>query len=99
MNIKIGDEVLVTTNNFFYAPDGQQYRAVFGTVKALSDDKETLGISTNRHSTNWYIEVGNMLIAGCQVYYVIKTSYAMPNKHRHCGAEDVERSHIYFADE
>ncbi|NKI68942.1 hypothetical protein GN109_05875 [Collimonas pratensis] len=66
-------KVLITCNNWFFAPDGAQYRAVFGTVSAICDDKETLGISTNRGSTNWYVRVGNVTIAGCQIQYVVET--------------------------
>jgi len=34
--------------------------------------EETLGISTNRHSTNWYVQIGNLVIAGCQIHYAVK---------------------------
>ena len=64
---------LITTDNWFFAPDGKQYRAVFGTVKGVLNDKDTLGIKTNRHSSDWYISIGNMYIAGCQVHYCIQT--------------------------
>ena len=30
------------------------------------------GIKTNRGSTNWYVVIGKMIIAGCQVHYVIQ---------------------------
>jgi len=71
--IQLGDKVLVTTDNWFLAPDGEQYRAVFGTVKGIHRDEEALGIKTNARSTNWYAEVGNVLIAGCQIHYAVKT--------------------------
>ncbi len=71
-NIHIGDKVLVTCDNWFFAPDGQQYRAVHGTLKAVRTAEDTLGIRPNGKSTNWYLEVGNMVIAGCQVHYVMK---------------------------
>ena len=70
--IKVGDKSLVTVDNWFYAPDGIQYRAVFGTVQAVSGDQDTLGVKTNARSTNWYVTIGGMLIAGCQVHYAIK---------------------------
>lgn len=73
MNIEIGDKALITTEAWFYAPDGRQYKALHGTVKALRSSDDTLGIRTNARSTNWYIEVGNMTIAGCQVNYLLKT--------------------------
>lgn len=72
-NFKPGDRVLVTTDNWFFAPNGLEYRAVFGTVKGVHTDEATLGIKTNSRSTNWYVEIGNMVIAGCQIHYAIHT--------------------------
>jgi hypothetical protein len=72
LNIQPGQKALITTNAWFYGPDGRQYHAVFGTVKAIRADEETLGIKSNRNSTNWYVEIGNMTIAGCQVHYAIR---------------------------
>lgn len=72
MDVNVGDKVLVTTDNWFIAPDGKQYRSVFGRVKDICDAKQTLGIDTNRNSTNWYMQVGNMILAGCQIHYAIK---------------------------
>ena len=68
MNFVEGKKYLITTHNWFLAPDGQEYRAVYGTVK------EFLGIDTNRHSTNWYVTIGDMIVAGCQVYYAIEAA-------------------------
>lgn len=73
MNINIGDKALITTNDWFFAPDGRSYKAVYGTVKAVHTAEETLGVKTNARSTNWYVEIGNMTIAGCQVFYLVKT--------------------------
>ena len=36
--INIGDKVLVTTDGWFFAPDGETYRAVFGTVNGGIND-------------------------------------------------------------
>lgn len=69
---KIGEKFLITTDNWFYAPDGNNYKAVWGTIKGIKSDKESLGISTNRGSTNWYLEIGNMNVAGCQIHFAIK---------------------------
>ena len=66
-----GTKVLVTTDSWFYAPDGKSYRAVYGTVRGVKDSQASLGIRTNSRSTNWYLDVGNMTIAGCQIHYVI----------------------------
>lgn len=66
---------LITTDEWFIAPDGQQYKAVWGEVKILGD--EALGVKTNRNSTNWYARVGNdndhIIIAGCQIHYAFKS--------------------------
>lgn len=72
MNINVGDKVLLTTQNWFYAPDGREYRGVHGTVRAIQGDEQTLGIRTNARSANWYIEIGCMTIAGCQVFYAVR---------------------------
>ena len=65
---------IVTTDNWFNAPDGQQYRAVWGEVEIVEDT--ILGIKTNRNSSNWFAKVGNednhVIIAGCQIHYAVK---------------------------
>lgn len=72
MNIEIGQKTLITCNAWFYAPDGRQYRAVFGTVKAVRSSEETLGVRTNMRSTNWYVEIGCLTVAGCQIHYAVR---------------------------
>lgn len=72
-NINIGDKVLVSFDNYFLAPDGRQYRAAFGTVRAVRTAEESLGVRPNGKSANWYLEVGEMLVAGCQIHYLVKT--------------------------
>ncbi len=71
---------LITTDNWFIAPDGEQYRAAWGEAEVLQDD--ILGIKTNRNSSNWYVrlgsENGHIIIAGCQIHYAIKCEEA-PN--------------------
>jgi len=65
---------LITTDAWFYAPDGLKYRGVWGEVKIVEDS--VLGLKTNRSSTNWYAYVGSeekgMLVAGCQIHYAVK---------------------------
>lgn len=69
-----GNNFLVTTTNWFFAPDGKQYRAAWGEVKVYNDS-DTLGIKTNNKSSNWYAVVGtvgkgkSIVIAGCQIHY------------------------------
>lgn len=66
---------LITTDNWFYAPDGKQYRGVWGEVQIVSD--AILGIKTNVRSSNWYAKVGSednyVIIAGCQVHYACRS--------------------------
>lgn len=93
--IKLGDKVLVSTDSWFFAPDGRQYRAVYGRVTQVSDSKVTLGIQTNSRSTNWYIMVGNILIAGCQVHYVIKTDDCNTSDFRNFEVKDGEVKHFW----
>lgn len=70
---------LITTDCWFYAPDGRSYKAVWGTVEVFSD-KDVLGIQTNARSANWYVRVGKegnaVTIAGCQIHYAVDC----PNK-------------------
>ena len=102
--IEVGKKVLVTTDCWFMAPDGTQYSAVFGTVKAVRSDEQTLGIKTNRGSTNWYAEIGRMTIAGCQIHYAIECDSVNAGEVTDYVTEDGEckrftrPSRIYMAD-
>ncbi|MFT5724155.1 MAG: hypothetical protein ACI9JN_001272 [Bacteroidia bacterium] len=74
---------LITTKGWFLAPNGQQYRSVWGNVEIVDDS--LLGIKTNRNSVNWFAKVTSaqdglpntwekpphMIIAGCQIEYAI----------------------------
>ena len=80
LNIQVGQKAIVTVDNWFFAPDGRQYRAVFGTVKAVRTAEDTLGVRPNGRSTNWYVEVGNVTIAGCQVHYVVRSDVCSKEK-------------------
>ena len=55
MKPELNKKYLITTDKWFMAPDGESYMAVFGTVTAILTDKETLGVDTNRHSSNWIV--------------------------------------------
>lgn len=65
---------LITTDNWFYGPDGKQYRGVWGEVEIVDD--AILGIKTNVRSSNWFAKVGtddnHVIIAGCQIHYAVK---------------------------
>jgi hypothetical protein len=70
MNEFIGKKVLMTTDRWFFAPDGNQYRAVWGTLKVIHEAGKSLGFIPNRSHANWFYEIGNMIIMGCQVLYI-----------------------------
>lgn len=69
--IKQGDKYLVTTDCWFIAPDGEQYRSAWGKCE-LKTTEEVFGFSPSKPSTNWFLFIGNMIIAGCQIHYVVK---------------------------
>lgn len=73
MKFEEGQKMLITTDNYFFAPDGKQYRAAYGVCHGIQDAEATLGLKTNRGSSNWYVLLGNLLIAGCQIHYAIAT--------------------------
>jgi len=66
---------LITTDGWFFAPDGRQYKSVWGEVEIFEDS--ILGVKTNRNASNWYAKVGteknHIIIAGCQIHYALKT--------------------------
>lgn len=66
---------LITTDAWFYAPNGCQYRSVWGEVEIVSD--AILGIKTNVRSSNWFAKIGteknHVIVAGCQIHYAVKS--------------------------
>jgi hypothetical protein len=74
--MKDGDRYLVTTDNWFHAPDGQSYRAAWGRIRVLKT-KDILGFDPARPSTNWFLKVGiekkHILIGGCQIHYLVRS--------------------------
>ena len=66
---------LITADAWFYAPDGNQYKSVWGEVEIVSDS--VLGIKTNVRSSNWFAKIGSeekhIIIAGCQIHYACKS--------------------------
>ena len=65
---------LITTDNWFIAPDGKQYKAVWGDVKPMTA-LAVLGVEPNRNSANWMLQVGtdtdHVILAGCQIHYAV----------------------------
>jgi hypothetical protein len=72
-NIK--GKYLISTDNWFIAPDGLQYKSAWGQVEILTD--ELLGIKTNRNASNWFAKIGternHIIVAGCQIHYACKS--------------------------
>ncbi len=68
----INKKVLVTCQNWFYGADGKQYKAIHGTLKAIHESGKELGFIPNRSHANWYFEIGEMVIMGCQIMYVLQ---------------------------
>lgn len=70
-----GEYYLITTNAFFFAPDGEQYRAVWGKCECV-EAKDCFGFVPLRPSTNWFLNVGvgenSCIVAGCQIHYAVK---------------------------
>ena len=70
--IQPGCKYLITADDWFFAPDGENYRAAWGTVHSVVDAQSVLGIKANRNSTNWYVVIGDMIIAGCRIHYAVR---------------------------
>lgn len=98
---------LITTDDWFFAPDGQQYKAVWGNVEIVSD--AFLGVKTNYRSANWFAKVGtddnHVIVAGCQIHYAIKSSkrpseqpLKTENIHDGVQIESFVSSRIYFSE-
>lgn len=97
---------LITTDNWFLAPDGKQYRSAWGEVEVLEDS--ILGVKTNRNSSNWYAKIGDeknhIIVAGCQIHYAIRSEEKPTETETyrnvfHDGSTKLERvdCNIYFA--
>jgi len=72
MNNFVNKKVLITTQGWFYGRDGKSYKAVHGTLKSVKEASKVLGFIPNRAHANWFIEIGEMVIMGCQVMYIVE---------------------------
>jgi hypothetical protein len=106
--VEDGKKYLVTTDGWFYGPDGESYRAAWGTCY-LKKMQEVFGFTPSRPSTNWFLVVGSsekqIIIAGCQIHYVIRCENRPKSKNegkiyrdRETGVEHTAER-IYFAEE
>ena len=66
-----GEFLLITTDDWFFSKDGNQYKAIWGKCFIKKAD-EVLGFKPSQ-SANWYLQVGNdenaVIIAGCRIHY------------------------------
>jgi hypothetical protein len=69
--IKEGENYLVTTEGWWFAPDGIQYKSVWGKA-SIQKTEDVLGFTPIRPSTNWFICIGDVIIAGCQIHYIVR---------------------------
>lgn len=105
--IKNGQKYLINTDNWFVAPDGEQYKAVWGTCY-LRQTEEVFGFTPARPSTNWFLEIGKdgkeIIVAGCQVHYAIRCEERPKDVHfgKYYVNKDTEvllhESKIYYAE-
>ena len=65
MPVEDWPNVLITTDNWFYGPDGIQYNSVYGPVDLITA-KELIGFDP-KQSTNWFVAVGNPGTLCCNV--------------------------------
>ena len=104
MTYQIGKKYLITTDGWFFTPDGKSYCSVFGTIKDIANVQQVLGITPNSKSTNWYLTIGNLTIAGCQIHYALQTDICNCNRIDDEVIVDGEakifnrESRVYFAD-
>lgn len=68
---------LITCNDWFIAPDGEEYRSAWGKCN-ITEAKDSFGFTPLRPSTNWFCKVGDgdnsIIIAGCHIHYAIECS-------------------------
>lgn len=90
---------LITTDGWFTAPNGKQYKAAWGNVEIIEDT--SLGLKTNRNSTNWYAKVGSednhIIIAGCQIHYAIKCENEPACQPSEDWQADANKLHVFDA--
>lgn len=74
--LQSGTLLLVKTDDWFPAPDGQQYMAVWGVCR-IHRDEAVLGFK-GKGSANWILQVGDdegaVFIMGCRIHYAIVCS-------------------------
>jgi hypothetical protein len=100
-----GKRYLITADHWFLAPDGEEYRGVWGKCKVV-EAKEQFGFVPQRPSTNWFLQVGegenSMILAGCQIHYAVecdKKPFRKEGTYTHeCTKTEMAIGKIYFTE-
>lgn len=96
-----GAKYLITTDHWFYAPDGESYRSVWGTC-VLYKAEDVFGFIPARPSTNWFLRVGtedsHLIIAGCQIHYAMRCESAPDSRFKGQRYTDKDTGVEYTAD-
>ena len=71
--LRVGLKYLITLESRIRTPDGEAYGAVFGTLRAVHKAQDVIGVYPGRGHENWMVEIGNVIIPGCQVKFCIQT--------------------------
>lgn len=73
----------VTYDDWFFAPDGDQYRTAFGPI-TIHKAKSLFGFEP-KNSANWYVQIGYgekaILLAGCRIHAAMLTLALPKGKH------------------
>lgn len=98
--VEDGATYLVTVDEWFYASDGQAYRAAWGPC-FLRRVEDVLGFRPSR-STNWFLQVGEgdgaLILAGCQIHFLQRTDEAPAELIRTNPDERADYSPIFVVD-
>jgi hypothetical protein len=100
-----GKKFLVTTDNWFQAPDGENYRAAWGACVLLRT-QDIFGFSPQKPSTNWFLKIGSedkfIIVAGCQIHFVVRCEERPTMKEGTCTDKNTgsmcPENRIYFAE-
>lgn len=65
---KLLKNLLVTTDKWFMAPNGQEYKYIYGNAHFRTTEN-ILGFNPEK-STNWILDFGDVIIMGCQIHYI-----------------------------
>jgi len=105
MKIEEGQRYLVTSEGWFFGPDGNIYRSAWGKIH-ISTTESILGITPLRPSTNWFMVIGegenSVIIAGCQIHYLVRCEKRPKEKkgiyRRTDSSEELAKNSIWFTE-